>query len=919
MYKFSRIDLLKNETILRVDPDKYIKAELRTTTLPSRIWMNHGMAIAKEINFAPANGARFYSYIASVYSDVLKVSNSNEASLATAQIINILVPDKKLETDKVLAQFNFPESLTLESKMIFDKYKKRLTSDNYELVWDKKTTKDKWFIRDDEVDKGAMAGEWQTWIIDDTDIFDIPSPPKNFSFLDKLEIEKVKYAVRKRSLDDMYTIYFWHGSTGFEKGAGRDNITPAGVWQNILYVEIPRSNKNEPTDEEYANAQKILAQSIADSFIKAWQVKYEFLTKRPSMRINKLYLLVADPPFPSYVSGHAMISATAATVLSSLYPSKKQIWMDNLYDARNSRLLGGIHFDIDNKVGQYLGQQIGSVISKKVLDFPVDLKKETSGLVESNNYLKNTIQLFLFKLQPVSSSLVGSVLSVYHNYIDKPHFNNVIMDSGIKMTSPSAGASFADYDNDGDLDLFTAGLKNRIRLYKNEGGGKFVDVTEYSQIKNDISGLVFSGIFGDYDNDGCSDLFMTGSPDYVTKESNTWLYKNNCDGTFKDVTSESGIDNPYNGRGSNWVDYDNDGDLDIYIANEGVFPTPDVYFYEPNILYRNNNNGTFTNVTNRSGVEGAIGTMCGKPQHTIKVNGPDLKISFQPIWFDYNNDNLNDLFIATDTGISPLYKNNGNGTFKNVTVEAGLCKWGTGMGVTAGDYDNDGDLDIYVTNVGQNYFWENNDNGTFSENSKISGVDDRSSLGWGTGFFDYDNDGSLDLYVVNGDVVGDAYRPEVGKIRIDKLYHNTGNKKFISVAESEGISGDDPKEAVAFGDYDNNGFVDLFTVTSRKEKESKSRLYQNSDNKNHWLTLKLVGTKSNRDAVGAKIFVIAGGVKQMRQVISGSSYLSQDSLWPTFGVGINKKIDEVKIIWPSGTIQSLLNVDVDQLITVKES
>jgi len=922
LYKFSKFNLLRNETTLKVEVDKYVRAEMRETVLDSRRWMSHGMELAKHINFAPASASRFYSYIASVYYDVLEVSNEAEANLATAEIINILAPEEKTETQALLSSLTSFPSLSPASQKVLENYKKRVSEDRYDLVWDKVTPEDNnaWFIVDNKIDKGAKAGQWSTWLLKSDDILTTPPPPEPGSLLDKLEIEKVKYAVTNRRLEDINTIYFWHGSTGFEKGMNADNVTPAGVWQNILYTEIyPREKPT--TNKQYAYAQKILAQTIADAFIECWKVKYDFWSQRPSMKTPGLGILVANPPFPSYVSGHSTISAAAATVLSALYPEKKDVWMDNLKDARNSRLMAGIHFDTDNKMGENLGKQIGKTIVEKVLKIP-EASDVTLNPATSNNFIKNIWELGLLKFQPIVRKGVAKYLKIYHKYIDTPAFQNVLTDSGIKSVIPAAGASFADYDNDGDLDLYIAGRRNNreLGLFRNDNG-KFLNVTKQSRLEKETGALVFSGIFGDYNNDGCLDLFLTGDPLYVDKSSNTWLYKNKCDGTFEDVTMQSGIVNKYHGRGSNWVDYDNDGDLDIYIANQGDYVETIRYTYEPNILFRNNGNGTFTNVTEAAGVDGLIGNICPATRINMEVLGKGFKASLQPIWFDFNNDNYSDLFVATDSGISSLYKNNGDGTFKNVTRDAGMCKYGTGMGVTAGDYDNDGDLDIYVTNVGGNYLWENQGNGTFIENAKATGLGDKTSLGWGTGFFDYDNDGHLDLYVVNGDVVSGNTTPEIGKVRIDRLYRNLGNKNFASVAESEGIVGDDPKEGATFGDYDGNGFEDLFVVTSRKEQldaKGDFRFYKNLGNDNNWVTLKLIGTKSNKDAVGAKITLVAGGSTQTRQIISGSSYLSQNSLWQTFGLGKNEIIDSVKITWPSGITQDVTDLRINELNTVYE-
>jgi hypothetical protein len=660
-----------------------------------------------------------------------------------------------------------------------------------------------------------------------------------------------------------------------------------------------------------------LAQGIADSFIKSWQIKYEHWTQRPSMRIPDLDLLMNDPPFPAYVSEYAAVSATAATILSSMYPDKKQTWTDVLTDTKNTRLMAGLQFDADNKMGEYVGTQIGLLIAKKKLEgtsVETDLGREPDSLM-------GFAQLALYKSQTKIKTAKAKIVESYKKFILKPTFANVLEGSGITANQNSTGASFADYDNDGDLDLFIGGGRQTgVRLYRNEEN-RFIDVTTQSGLSSP-GGYTFTGVFADYDNDGCSDLFLSNDPDSRTRTLNSVLYHNNCNGTFADVTQAAGINNTYHGRGAAWADYDNDGDLDLYQANQGNYNGPREYSYEPNILYHNNGDGTFSDVTAESGATGLIGSECAPKldlKYRITVIGLGVKASLQPIWLDFNQDNLIDLFIATDSGVSPLYKNEGGGRFSNVTSEAGMCKTGTGMGVTAGDYDNDGDLDIYITNVGINYLWSNNGNGTFTDKSIETGVADTTSLGWGTGFIDYDNDGFLDLYVVNGRVQeGTNDTPEIGHVRIDKLYHNLGNGSFSSVAEAEGILGDDPKEGAAIGDYDNNGFEDIFVISGYAEFTGRYRLYENRGNRNHWLTLQLVGTQSNRDAVGAFISVRAGGLRQVRQVISGASYISQNSLWPTFGLGGESTADEIIIQWPSGITQTLTNVKTNQKLIIEE-
>lgn len=508
----------------------------------------------------------------------------------------------------------------------------------------------------------------------------------------------------------------------------------------------------------------------------------------------------------------------------------------------------------------------------------------------------------------------------FKNFLQRPAFVDVLNSSGIKKQGNFRGAAWTDFNNDGYLDLLLVG--GEVRLYKSKGNGTFTDVT--INAFGEIPKGFISGFFADYDNDGCKDLFLVS----YGPEISSRLYHNNCKGKFTDITKESGIKNyNYGGFGAAWGDFDNDGYLDIYIANGGNYSrTKDRkikdYIYQLNYLYHNNGNGTFTEVSEKAGVSGK--TNCRFP---IKGDVPknwSYKFSLQPIWFDYDNDGKLDLFIATDGGISPLYKNNGNGTFTEVTKDAGLCKGGTNMGVTVGDFDNDGNMDIYVTNVGSNYLWHNNGNGTFSEEGGEKGVTDPRTIGWGAGFFDFNNDGFLDLYSVNGSVFNrlDLHipnDPDVGKITLDKLYRNSGKGTFLEESKNNGISGNYEKSAVGFGDYNNDGFVDLIVLPSYSSiNDSRIKLYKNQRNSNHWITLKLKGVKSNKDGIGARITLRSGEKTQLREVIAGSSFISANSLWQTIGLEKSSTVESIEINWPSGIKQILKNVKSDQNLTIIE-
>jgi len=527
------------------------------------------------------------------------------------------------------------------------------------------------------------------------------------------------------------------------------------------------------------------------------------------------------------------------------------------------------------------------------------------------------ISLEILLLAILNSAKNATIASSYELTV-RPAFLDVLDSSGIKRETFLTGAAWADYDNDGYLDLLIAG--NKTRLYRNKGDGTFMETAEKAGI---LSEPTMSGVFGDYDNDGCKDIYLVG---HGLRQDH--LYHNNCNGTFVDVSDTAKIKKElYSGFGAAWADFDNDGYLDLYVTSYGIPKKSDTnellfYTHEPNVLYKNNGDGTFTDVTDKAGVSGMT-TCYAFDRKLFKGTHPKgwpYKESFQPIWFDYNNDGKIDLFIATDAGISPLYRNDGNGTFTEVTKEAGLCRSGCWMGVTIGDYDTDGNMDIYITNVGANYLWHNNGNGTFSDVGAELGVADPRTLGWGTGFFDYDNDGNLDLYAVNGTVSIQTRieDPEIGKVMLDKLYKNNGDGTFHDVAASEGIIGDYSKSAAAFGDYDNDGFTDIAVLTSYIIPDFRSHLYKNQGNKNHWITIQLIGTKSNRDAIGARVTLIVRGKKQIREVTAGSSFISQNSLWQTFGLGEAKIVDEIEIRWPSGIKRVLRHIKADYKLVVTE-
>ncbi|MCE9541092.1 CRTAC1 family protein [Candidatus Kaiserbacteria bacterium] len=520
-------------------------------------------------------------------------------------------------------------------------------------------------------------------------------------------------------------------------------------------------------------------------------------------------------------------------------------------------------------------------------------------------------------------------------------FRDVIADSGLSTAPSSGGVAWGDYNGDGYLDLLTR-LPNMpgYRLYRNNGNGTFTDVTEEAKLTG-MKDSAFSAAFGDYDNDGCEDIFVTNGETLNPKGETDSLYHNNCDGTFTDVSVHAGIRVSAHSKGITWGDYDNDGYLDVYVATYGVllFDKSETAWkvtgsvYEPNMLYHNNGDGTFTNVAKKMHVEGLASCSRYRWDENVPraergqsgyVEGPltadirNLKNNWQPLWFDYDNDGKQDLYVTHETAIDALYHNNGDGSFTDVTEKAGLCRKQSTHGIAVGDFDGDGYQDLYLGGSLRNIYWHNNRDGTFEEMSEDAGVADFKQLGWGVGTLDFNNDGLLDLYAINGSTHNASFMNNYPDRR-DRLYLNSGGGRFSEVGEQFGITGNVTKSTGAFGDYNNDGFTDVYVNAERDyEPDAKNRLYEGVPNGNHYLTVKLVGTKSNRDGVGARIEVAANNMNQVREVTSGGSYLSQNSLWQNFGLGTARTVDTLTIHWPSGVLQTLHDIRADRSLTVRE-
>lgn len=515
----------------------------------------------------------------------------------------------------------------------------------------------------------------------------------------------------------------------------------------------------------------------------------------------------------------------------------------------------------------------------------------------------------------------------------KPVFLDVTENSGIHfqhsfgdhemsniVEATGSGCAFFDYNGDGYLDLYTvngcyleeindpeyADLQPVNHLYHNNGDGTFRDVTDIAGVGDPGYGI--GCVVGDYDNDGDSDLFVTNYGGDV-------LYRNNGDDTFTDVTEEAGVGSTLWGVGAVFLDYDNDGYLDLYVGNylefdpeyrlyyeADEFPGPLAYPGQRDILYRNNGDGTFTDVTESAGVlnEGrAMGVLSS----------------------DFNDDGWVDIFVANDAMENYLYRNNVDGTFSEVGFESGVAfsehgDAASSMGGDFADFDMDGDLDLLVPDMVFNSFYRNIGNGFFEDVSAQVGIAEISGQywSWGGDLFDYDNDGDLDLIISNGD----GHRLDTQEeLFLANVPSPDGGRAFMDIAGESGefFRHKSVSRGMAVGDYDNDGDLDIFIVNL----DQPSILLRNDGgNSNHWIMIQLKGTKSNRDGIGARVTVRAGDLTQMEEKKTGTSYLSQNDPRLHFGLGHRTRIDEIVIRWPGGTVQRLADIDSDQVISVVE-
>jgi enediyne biosynthesis protein E4 len=496
--------------------------------------------------------------------------------------------------------------------------------------------------------------------------------------------------------------------------------------------------------------------------------------------------------------------------------------------------------------------------------------------------------------------------------------------------SSGAGCAFLDYDNDGWMDIylvnsgkcdfFTPNPPLRNALYKNNRDGTFTDVTEKAGV---AAGGYGQGVaVGDYDRDGFPDL-------YVTQYGRSILYHNNGDGTFTDVTEKAGVAAPGWSSSAVWFDYDNDGQLDLFagrfvefskelnkpcgIHEDGKihYCIPKVYSPMPSWLFHNNGDGTFTDVSKESGIASSLGKVWGV------------------VATDINNDGLMDLFVANDTVQNFLFANRGKGKFEEIGEPAGIAysaegRTRSGMGLDSADYDQDGFMDLFVANLDREMYslYRNNHDSTFDDAAGATGVASATRLmsGWGLKFFDFDNDGDLDLLLANGnpDDLIEQIHSQVKYEEPPLLFRGTG-KGFQNISEQSGAIFSQPLSArgMAIGDFNNDGAVDVLISVNNGPPVL---LRNNAGAQNHWLGIKLVGKKSNIDAVGARIKYQAQDLKRSRMKVGGGSYLSDHDPRIVLGIGKRTKIDWLEVKWPlpSGATERFADLPIDRYITIVE-
>jgi hypothetical protein len=552
----------------------------------------------------------------------------------------------------------------------------------------------------------------------------------------------------------------------------------------------------------------------------------------------------------------------------------------------------------------------------------------------------------LFALLGFSISLLGQLVPSQQAASQFPQLVDITDSTGIKfehlsssdkkyiVESMAGGVALIDYDRDGlpdiyftnapTVDMALAGKKARSALYHNNGDGTFTDVTDKAGVGYPC--FAMGAAVGDYNNDGWPDLLVTCLGGVV-------LYRNDGDGTFTDVTKQVGLKDTQFATGAAFGDYDGDGWVDLFVSHYVDFHLDDLPKFGStktcqyhglavqcgprglkgagDLLFHNNGDGTFTDVSRAAGVD-----------------DPHGYYGLAAVWSDFNNDGLLDLFVANDSTPNFLYRNDGKGHFTEIGFLAGTAvsqdgSEQAGMGVGLGDYLHTGHLSLFVTHFSEEYaaLFRNDGAMGFTDDSFHAGVAAPTIpyVGWGTAFFDFDNDGWLDLFLVNGHVYPQVDTLDVGaRYREPKLLflnQHDGTFRNISGLAGTAIQMPQVSRGAAFGDLFNDGRVDI-VVENLDGKPMILR--EEGGNHNHWIGFELAGTKSNRLALNARIKAVAGELIQVDEVRSGGSYLSQNDLRIHFGLGAHDHLDRAEILWPSGKTESLANLAVDRFYAVKE-
>jgi len=503
------------------------------------------------------------------------------------------------------------------------------------------------------------------------------------------------------------------------------------------------------------------------------------------------------------------------------------------------------------------------------------------------------------------------------------------------LESMSGGVGFIDCDNDGKLDIITVngssvaryrqGGDPMITLYHQGANLKFTDITKSAGLTRKGWGMGVA--VADYNNDGWQDIYVTGYGHNV-------LYKNLGNCKFQDVTKKAGVDAGGFSVGAAWGDYDRDGNVDLFVARyvsldinhlpqfgskEGSCTILNVKVQcgplglpgSTDLLYHNRGDGTFEEVSRKAGVANPVGAY-----------------GMQPLWFDYNNDGWPDLYVANDIGPNYLYLNKHDGTFEDVSLMSGTAVDGNGkqqgsMGVDAADFDHDGKLDLFVTNYAfqpDTLYWNQGAAGFLDiSSSAVLAKPTYPYVGWGTAFFDMDNDGWPDLFAANGHVFPQIdTAPGAGNYREPmQLFRNMHNRTFVNATKGSGLDTLPllSRRGAAFGDVNNDGKVDILVLN---EDGPPTLLLNRTQSSNHAVLFHLVGTKSNKSAIGARVTVTAGNLMQFNEVRGGGSYLSSNDLRLHFGLGQHSRMDTIKVQWPSGAVQKFKNQPSDFIYTIVE-